>query len=106
MLPRRRVRVKRCSPANITAPRGVAGTVLWLPALPLAAAGGRAAVEARVARACADHPAAAAVALDRVLERVEERGLARGRGLRRRCRRRVRRAAVGVPGGEAGANLG
>src|SRR6516164_10130716 len=44
----------------------------------LTAAGGRPAVAAGVAGACAHHPAAAAGALDRVLVRVEQRRLARG----------------------------
>src|SRR6185503_2346476 len=55
----------------------------------LGAAGVRAAVAARVAAAGADHPAAAAGALDRVLPRVEESRLARRRrlgGLRGRGR--------------------
>src|SRR5439155_611634 len=50
----------------------------------LRAAGVRAAVAARVARAGADHAAAAAGALDRVLERVEQRGLAGWRRVDRR----------------------
>src|SRR5438067_12488381 len=71
----------------------------WLSRSISAAAGARAAVAARVARARADHAAAAAVALDRVLVRVEERGLAR-RGLDRRLR-----LAVRVPLGELRADL-
>src|SRR5579862_9418468 len=49
----------------------------------LPAAGRRAAVAARVTRACSHHPATAPRALDRVLVRVEERRLARRRYLER-----------------------
>src|SRR5262245_65243822 len=69
----------------------------------LTAAGGSPAVAARVARACADHAASAAVALDRVFERVEERGLARGRLL---GGRRLDRAPVRVAGRQPGPDLG
>src|SRR4029079_8826578 len=57
----------------------------------LAAAGVRAAVAARVARARAHHAAAALRALDRVLPGVEEGGLA--------LRRRLRRRRCGLAGG-------
>src|SRR5207249_3933014 len=63
----------------------------------LRAAGVRPAVAARVARARADHPAAAAGALDGVLPGVEERRLARRRRVDwRRPGRRVAVAAVRV----------
>src|SRR5437588_5887635 len=66
-----------------TAPplRRRARILLW----PLGAAGVRAAVAARVAAAGADHPAAAARALDRVLPAVEERRLAGRWRLGRLC---------------------
>src|SRR3954452_7196381 len=61
----------------------------------LAAAGARAAVAAGVTGACANHAAAAAVELDRVLVRVEQRRLAGRRSLRaRRCDRAAVRVLV------------
>src|SRR5215213_7206088 len=63
----------------------------------LAAAGVRAAVAAGVARACPDHAAAAAGALDGVLPVVEERRLAGGRRDVGRLRRLAGRVGLREP---------
>src|SRR5881392_1673957 len=86
--------------------RGLIGAPSTSASCFLGAAGVRAAVAARVAAAGADHPPAAAGALDRVLPAVEEGRLAGRRRLARLARRRLGVAAGGVALGEPCLHLG